>query len=94
MLQPPIGELPEEIIHNYYVSAGDKIVDIIFSEMGDKYSKAEIKRLIKQGGIKFNGEKITDINFNFKAEASGVVKVGKREFIKISPVEQNKISEE
>ncbi len=43
-------------------------------------SGSEIRRLIKQGGIKVNGEKITDISQNFDITQKPVVQYGKRIF--------------
>ncbi len=45
-------------------------------------SKSEVKRLIKQGGIDVNGEKITDANFKLKT--GDKVNLGKRRFLKVS----------
>ncbi len=44
-------------------------------------SKSEVKRLIKQGGIDVNGEKITDANFKLKT--GDKVNLGKRRFLKV-----------
>ncbi len=44
-------------------------------------SKSEVKRLIKQGGIDVNGEKITDTNFKLKS--GDKINLGKRRFLKV-----------
>jgi len=47
-------------------------------------SASEAKRLIKQGGVSINGEKISDPSYIFKPEKGEyVVKVGKRRFAKV-----------
>ncbi len=43
-------------------------------------SKSEVRRLIKQGGISLNGEKVMDIKIKFE---KGVLRIGKKTFIKI-----------
>jgi tyrosyl-tRNA synthetase len=44
-------------------------------------SKSELKRLIKQGGVDINGEKIKEINLKLKS--GDKINLGKRRFIKI-----------
>ncbi len=43
-------------------------------------SKSEVRRLIKQGGISLNGEKVMDIKIKFE---KGILRIGKKTFIKI-----------
>jgi tyrosyl-tRNA synthetase len=47
-------------------------------------SKGEARRLVIQGGVSINGEKISDINAQIKIINPIVLKVGKRKFIKIT----------
>ncbi len=58
------------------------IVDLII-EVKFAPSKGEAKRLIAQGGVSVNGEKIEDINHSIELKGEKVLKVGKRKFIKI-----------
>ena len=46
-------------------------------------SKSEWRRLIKQGGIKINGEKITDDFSKIDIKCNDILQFGKRKFIKI-----------
>ncbi len=48
-------------------------------------SKAEAKRLIKQGGVKINGEKITDPLLKINISKELIIQVGKRKFLKVIP---------
>ncbi len=48
-------------------------------------SKAEAKRLIKQGGVKINGEKITDPLLKVNLSKEIVIQAGKRKFLKVIP---------
>lgn len=46
-------------------------------------SHAEAKRLIQQGGVTWDGEKMTDEKAEVETKGEGVLKVGKRKFRKI-----------
>lgn len=58
------------------------IVDVIATSQLFKSSKKELKRLIEQGGIEVNEQRITDINA-ILPEGEVIVKVGKKLFFKI-----------
>lgn len=45
-------------------------------------SNGEARRLILQGGIKVNDEKVADINFELSEPGEYIVRVGKRRFVK------------
>ncbi len=47
-------------------------------------SKGEGKRMIKQGGVKLNDVKISDLNTNVSKGSESILKVGKRKFLKIN----------
>jgi len=57
----------------------DLIVQVNFAS-----SKGEARRLVTQGGVSLDGEKINDINVQLKFDKPKVLKVGKRKFIKIT----------
>jgi len=46
-------------------------------------SKSEAKRMILQGGLEVNGEKITDPFFTLNVKNDMIIKLGKRKFVKI-----------
>ena len=46
-------------------------------------SKGEGKRMISQGAVKVNNEKVTDFHYIVKPNFPVVIKVGKRRFLKI-----------
>ena len=56
------------------------ILDILVEKNFAK-SKSEAKRLIQQGAVKFDDEKIDDINF--VVTKSGIIKSGKRNYVKV-----------
>lgn len=74
-------KLPEEM-QVYILAEPRKLVDIIYNQrMLD--SKAEIKRHIRQGAITFNEEKVMDSALVINPGSGGVLKVGKRKFLRI-----------
>lgn len=74
----PEFQVPDNIIKDGKVG----IVDLIFAS-GVINSRSEIKRLIKQAGIKVDGEKVGDVNFEFEVKDGQIIKIGKRKFLKI-----------
>lgn len=46
-------------------------------------SKGEARRLVTQGGVSINGEKITDLKTILDIKSGEILKVGKRNFIKL-----------
>ena len=46
-------------------------------------SVSEGNRLIKQGGIKINQEKVMDLKFEISKGSENIYQVGKRKFLKI-----------
>jgi len=57
------------------------ILDLIL-KVNFATSRGEARRLLIQGGVSINGEKISDINQKVKLTEGIVLKVGKRKFIK------------
>jgi tyrosyl-tRNA synthetase len=57
--------------------------DITSKLIEEKYvpSKKEFTRLVEQGGVQINGEKINDLNINLFS--GDVLKIGKKKFVKI-----------
>ena len=52
-------------------------------------SNSESKRLIKQGGVSINREKVVDENIEIPAKGEYILKIGKREFIKVRFLKSN-----
>ncbi|MEC1752395.1 tyrosine--tRNA ligase [Bacillus mojavensis] len=46
-------------------------------------SKSEARRMIQNGGVRINGEKITDIHADAEIKENMIIQVGKRKFLKI-----------
>jgi tyrosyl-tRNA synthetase len=47
------------------------------------FSKSEARRLIEQGGVKYNDEVVEDITLAIKPKKTGIIQVGKRRFLRI-----------
>jgi tyrosyl-tRNA synthetase len=47
-------------------------------------SKQEARRLVQQGGVTIDGEKISDISSVVKIDKNKILKVGKRKFVKLT----------
>lgn len=62
---------------------GSNLRDIIDDLLKEKYipSKKEFNRLLEQGGVQLNGEKIKDLDTTLKED--DVLKIGKKKFLKL-----------
>ena len=75
-------DLPEEM-PEFEVTEPMRIVDII-AAAGLAKSKSEVRRLIQQGGVQLDGEKVTDINAVFTPDGGEhVIRVGRRKFLRV-----------
>ena len=54
----------------------------LLTECGAVSSNGEARRLIQQGGVRINDEKISDINYAIQNKGEYITKVGKRRFFK------------
>lgn len=72
-------ETPDEI-EEVKITAGVKLIDLLVAQ-GVVKSKSDFRRLVDEGAVALDGEKITDPNFI--VTAGGVLKVGKKRFLKI-----------
>ena len=73
-------EAPEEI-EEYHLKAGEtRLLADILVETKAAVSKNEVRRLLKQGAIKFNGERLSGEDWAPKA---GILKIGKRRFLRL-----------
>jgi len=54
----------------------------LLTECGAVSSNGEARRLIQQGGVRINDEKIININYSFENKGEYITKIGKRRFIK------------
>ena len=77
------GQMPGEIPENHLDTAGAGIgIAAALSRCGLTSSNSEAFRMIQQGGVKINGEKISDRTLKLDPGFTGVLQVGKRKFCK------------
>jgi tyrosyl-tRNA synthetase len=74
-------ELPPEM-PAYPIEGSINIVDLL-AACGLTESKGEARRLIQQGGVRLNGEKVKSIEEMVTVVEEAVLQVGKRKFMKL-----------
>ena len=76
-------EIPDDI-EEIIIPSSDlpKPLVKLLTECGAVSSNGEARRLIHQGGVRINNEKINDINYSFQNQGEYITKVGKRRFFK------------
>ncbi|MEA3346437.1 MAG: tyrosine--tRNA ligase [Chloroflexota bacterium] len=78
------GKLPSEM-PQFTLSGPTNIVDLI-AEAGLARSKSQARRLIQQGGVRLDGDRVGDIAMLVPLEEA-VLQVGKRRFLRLVPRE-------
>ena len=80
-------EMPEEareiMISSSLLKEGKIWILKLLQETGVPYSKSELRRLIEQGGVYFNGERISNVNTDIEIKDGDYLKVGKKDFFRI-----------
>jgi tyrosyl-tRNA synthetase len=75
------GAMPEDIPEKLLETGGEGIgVAAALSQCGLTASNSEAFRLIKQGGVRINGEKVSDRSLTLSPGFTGVLQVGKLKF--------------
>lgn len=80
------GELPKEVQWIFVECETLNVLDIITVYAPEPMrvaSKREAKRLIEQGGIKLNGQRVTDHTLMIDVQKEQVIQIGKKYFFKI-----------
>ncbi|MDI6779995.1 MAG: tyrosine--tRNA ligase [Bacteroidota bacterium] len=77
--------VPEDL-EEYFLQTDSESIDIIqlLSETKLATSRNEARRLIEQGGVSIDGNKVSDINQIVSLTNSIILKVGKRKFLKVT----------
>ncbi|MCK4893172.1 MAG: tyrosine--tRNA ligase [Calditrichia bacterium] len=76
------GKVPQDIPTYAVGDKSQRIIDIMV-DGGLVTGKGEARRLIRQGGVKLDGETITDEWLELKIDKERILKVGKRKFLKL-----------
>ena len=80
------GAMPDDM-PEIELSAGDGLqIANLLKEAGLVASTSEALRMIKQGAVKINGERVEDRELSFSAGESNIYQVGKRRFAKVTLV--------
>lgn len=78
------NEIPDDLEEQIVPLQNDSIgLGVLLKQSGLVASTSEGARMIEQGGVKINGEKISDKNHQLNKGDSFVVQVGKRKFAKL-----------
>lgn len=64
--------------------AATSVVDVL-TNTGLVPSKGEVRRLVQQGGIKLDGEKVEDFALLIEPDAEHILQIGRRKFLKLLP---------
>ena len=75
-------EVPDDIPEYRLPSEPKRLIDVMV-EAGLVGGKSEARRLIRQGGVKLDGQPVKDELLELKSDGEKVLKVGKRKFLKL-----------
>jgi len=81
-------DLPNEIQKQNIVIPGSRIPLVNLLDYGLKLlytsnTKNEFRRLIQQGAVKINSQKVTNLNFELEVDKEYLIQVGRRSFVKV-----------
>ena len=79
------GAMPDDIDEKEIAAVGGKLaIANLLKEAGLVQSTSEAFRMIKQGAVKIDGEKVTDKGLEIEAGSENIYQVGKRRFAKVA----------
>ena len=79
------GRLPDNMLETLLYAEKDGLpIAQLLKQAGLTASTTEALRLIEQGGVKLNGEKVRDKTIKLNSGETAVVQVGKRKFAKVT----------
>lgn len=77
-------EVPDEIEQQQIAAGRYKLAELL-AELGLASSKGEARRLIEQGGVRVDGEKVSNSSAEINVSSDAVLfQVGKRRFLKVT----------
>ena len=77
------GQMPQDIPEKTLASGGDGIgIAVALKQCGLVSSNSEAFRMIRQGGVRIDGEKVSERSLQLEAGFTGILQVGKRKFCK------------
>ena len=79
------GGIPDDMLEKILHAEKDGLpIAQLLKQAGLTASTTEALRLIEQGGIKLNGEKVSDKTIKLRRGQTAIVQVGKRKFAKVT----------
>ena len=79
------GGVPDDLREQVIEVPGDgAVIGQVLKSSGVCPSTSDATRMIEQGGVRVNGEKVSDKNLRLAAGATYVLQVGKRKFAKVT----------
>lgn len=78
------NEIPENI-PSIKITSQDNLIDAV-AKVSKNISKSEARRLVKQGGVKINGNKVTDFS-KLTLKNNDIIQVGKRRVAKLTIIQ-------
>lgn len=76
-------EIPDEVIEVFVNQESASNIISLLRSIGAAPSNSEARRLVEQGGVSINGEKIQNSNSHIQIQSGSILKVGKRKFYKL-----------
>lgn len=77
------GTLPDDIPEIHWTGESRMPIINLLVELNMQGSKSEARRMIQNGGIRINSEKVLDMQLEVEIEDGLIVQVGKRKYIKL-----------
>ncbi|MFQ5469890.1 MAG: tyrosine--tRNA ligase [Gammaproteobacteria bacterium] len=78
------GAMPDEMPEKLLTSAtGSLPISSVLKDAALTKSTSDARRMIQQGAVRIDGEKIEDVNLEIPAGSSHVIQVGKRRFSRV-----------
>ena len=77
-------ELPDEVPEAPTWGAEAKPIWKVLAEMKLCPSTSEARRMLKQGAVSVDGEKVSDVNLELQGSQDYLLKVGKKRFLRIT----------
>ena len=79
------GALPEDMPEKTLQSAGGGLaISAVLKEAGLTKTTSEARRMLQQGAVRLDGERVTDIDRELPAGVCCVIQVGKRRFARVT----------
>ena len=76
-------EIPEYKVPAALLKEGKVAIAVLLTESKLCPSKSEARRLVEQGGVELDGQRLTDPQGAVSIKSGAILKAGKRQFLKL-----------